>query len=136
MPRRARTEPDEIDLRLDLAAGADAPSRARAALRTLQSELSRDEMTSLGLAVSELVTNSVRHSGAAATAAISLRVVLTPEAARVEVTDPGEGFEPERHGASADERGGWGLYLVDQLAHRWWVESGATTRVICEFARP
>lgn len=135
MPTLERTKPDEIDLRLDLPPAADAPARARDALRALEPELSLDEMTSLGLAVSELVTNSVRHSGAAVSAEIGLRVLLTPHAARVEVTDPGGGFEPDVRARSRDELGGWGLYLVDQLARRWWIEGGATTRVVCELAR-
>lgn len=135
MPTLERTTPDQIDLRLELSPNAEAPSRAREALSALEPELTLDEMISLGLAVSELVTNGVRHSGAAPGARIGLRVALTPDLARVEVTDPGRGFDPEVRAGAEDDLGGWGLFLVDQLARRWWVEGGSSTRVICELAR-
>lgn len=135
MPTLERATSDQIALRLDLPPDAQAPARAREALSALEPELTLDEMISLGLVVSELVTNGVRHSAAAPGGRIGLRVELTPDRARVEVTDPGHGFDPDVRPGTADDVGGWGLYLVDQLARRWWVEGGATTRVICELAR-
>ncbi len=40
---------------------------------------------------------------------------------RVEVIDEGRGFRPSVREPRADAEGGWGLYLVDQLADRWGV---------------
>jgi anti-sigma regulatory factor (Ser/Thr protein kinase) len=48
---------------------------------------------------------------------------------RVEVTDPGPGFEPHADLPARDETGGWGLFLTERLADRWGVEreGGLTT---------
>lgn len=84
------------------------------------------------LLVSELVTNSVRHSGEGEQARIVLAARLTPDFARIEVRDGGPGFDPDvRHGAN-----GFGLRMLDALASRWGVdrdESG--TRVWFEVDR-
>ena len=69
------------------------------------------------LLVSELVSNSVRH---AAADSIGIRFEVNPQNVRVEVADPGPGFNP--NGApptSGQPAGGWGLRLVDEMADRW-----------------
>lgn len=71
------------------------------------------------LLVSETVGNAVRHSGAARGAKIVVYARLDDDRARVEVVDPGPGFDPEvRHGAE-----GFGLRLIDKLASQWGVEA-------------
>jgi anti-sigma regulatory factor (Ser/Thr protein kinase) len=72
----------------------------------------------LRLIVSELVTNVVRHAGLDANQELQLRGVVDEGRVRVEVSDPGKGFEPDVV-PSADRGSGWGLYILDQLAHRW-----------------
>jgi len=47
---------------------------------------------------------------------------------RVAVQDHGDGFSPAPRNGRPDEPGGFGLYLVGQLADRWGVEiDGGTT---------
>jgi anti-sigma regulatory factor (Ser/Thr protein kinase) len=109
-----------------------APSRARRAMRSrLESVLEADLLDRAMLLVSELVTNSVRHGGLRPDQEIELTVRASPEHLRVEVAEPGAGFEvepgprPRREGPA----GGWGLYLVDRLASAWGVERNGLTKV-------
>jgi anti-sigma regulatory factor (Ser/Thr protein kinase) len=74
------------------------------------------------LLVSELVTNSIRHSGLRPGDLIGVDVTWSPTKVRVDVRDRPEaaphrstGFIRPRPGADS----GWGLYLVDRLASRW-----------------
>jgi anti-sigma regulatory factor (Ser/Thr protein kinase) len=81
------------------------------------------------LLVTELVTNSVRHSHASAPIRFHARMGLGRVQAEVE--DGGPGFDPEiRHTAP-----GFGLRLLDRLATRWGVEQGPPTRVWFEVDR-
>ena len=85
------------------------------------------------LLVTELVTNSVRHAEAQA---VDMRVKVTRDQVRLEVTDRGPGFEFEAREAGQDLEGGWGLYLVDRLADRWGISNeGGTSRVWAEIDR-
>jgi hypothetical protein len=54
---------------------------------------------------------------------------VTESTVRVEVADRGEGFEPVPRDADRSRPGGWGLYLVDQLADRWGVARDQMNRV-------
>jgi anti-sigma regulatory factor (Ser/Thr protein kinase) len=78
----------------------------------------------------------VRHGGRPGVA-VSVTVRADPQTMRVEVTDRGAGFDPERLGAPSRERGGgWGLPIVAALAHRWGVEHDPHTTVWFEIDRP
>ncbi|MEX2274636.1 MAG: SpoIIE family protein phosphatase [Actinomycetota bacterium] len=99
---------------------------ARHAMEELRFRVSKGVLDDVRLLVSELVTNSVRHSGAGRGELIALRVDIEEAHVRVEVADHGVGFDPVRAEASAVELeglpGGWGLRLVEQVADRWGVE--------------
>jgi anti-sigma regulatory factor (Ser/Thr protein kinase) len=69
--------------------------------------------------VTELVSNAVRHGGAGKEAQVVLHLALAPRCVRVEVCDRGAGFEPGRPTPYGE--GGYGLFLVDELASRWGV---------------
>ena len=43
----------------------------------------------------------------------------------VEVADSGEGFDPESAPRGPGEPGGWGLYLVEQIADAWGIRPTA-----------
>ena len=125
--------PSEDLVNLRLAGGPDAAALARRALARLEDDLDQDTVDVIRLLVTELVTNSVRHARAQA---VDMRVHVTREQVRLEVTDRGPGFEFEERTAGQDPEGGWGLYLVDRLADRWGLDTGAgASRVWAELDR-
>ena len=119
-----------IELDLQLHAGATAPSYARALVGGLQERVSPDVLDDLVLLVSEVVTNCVRHAGLGSGDPIRLQIKATEESVRLDVVDQGTGFvPPEIVEHDLREPGGWGLYIVDQLADRWGVERRQGSRV-------
>ncbi len=122
-------------VRVSLAAGPDAPGRAREALTALASSLHERERNALLLVASELVTNSVRHSGARRGEALELILSTEPARVRLAVQDPGPGFDPPSLAGARERIGGWGLALVAELVDRWWVEPGPPKQVVCELDR-
>lgn len=107
---------------LSLRGGPAAPAAARAAVDALNDVLSGSAHDDLRLLVSEIVGNAVRHAGMTRRTAVELVLAVEPgRFARIEITDKGPGFEPHvEHGREGG--GGWGLFLLDQLADRWGVE--------------
>jgi anti-sigma regulatory factor (Ser/Thr protein kinase) len=122
---------DEM-LKVRLAGGRDAPSRARSALRSLNGSLA-GLAEPVRLLVSELVTNSVKHGGAGPRSLIEVVLTASRDKVRVEVADPGPGFEPQ---VQPHDCGGFGFLLVDRLADRWGVQSEQGSRVWFEIDRP
>lgn len=113
--------------------GPDAAAQARDAIASLRGDLDPSVRDTLRLLVTELVANSVRH---AAADAVTLRVLVRPQAVRTEVTDSGPGFDPADAGVPRDDHSGYGLFMVSRLATRWGVSrAGRTTRVWFELAR-
>jgi PAS domain S-box-containing protein len=115
----------------DLGGGPEAISRARHAVaEILEGAVSSERLYDVQLLVSEVVTNAVRHGGARMGEHVDLRVSLTADDVRLEVRDPGPGFNelapalPE-----ADSGGGYGLYLVDLYSTAWGVSAGEGTCV-------
>ena len=123
----------EIDLRLR--PDADSPAEARRSLEALRPGLNDVLVDDAVLLVSEIVSNSVRHASLDDTDAIEVRVRGSRSKLRVDVMDPGPGFDPERIRPSQHE-GGWGLRLLDRLATRWGVERNDVTRVWFELTSP
>ena len=120
-------------LTIRLSGGPKAPARARNALRCLDRTLS-DLRGDVDLLVSELVSNSVMHAGAEQ---IELHADAGPEQVRIEVSDAGPGFDPERDTTADRDRveGGYGLFIVDQLADRWGVSRDRNSSVWLEIDR-
>ena len=100
-----------------------AIARARHALDGLYGELGERLHRTAELLVSELVSNSVRHSKAT-NGAIELVASVTPTVVRVEVSDDGEGFEPPP-ATSDDAESGRGLGLVRELGVEMMITLGA-----------
>jgi anti-sigma regulatory factor (Ser/Thr protein kinase) len=113
--------PFDIDLRL--APDVRAPEAARRSLDALRPSLDGAVVDEAMLLVSELVTNSVRHADLGPEDTIAVRVLTTPSALRIEVADPGPGFDPAAL-PSPNGHGGWGLSLLDRIAARWGVSRG------------
>ena len=106
--------------RAELPGGPRAPQLARRAVEEhFSTELDEDRLASVELLTTELVSNAVRHGGADESNRVVLHVALAPGCLRVEVCDPGRGFEvrmPHPYG-----EGGYGLFIVSEVASRWGV---------------
>jgi anti-sigma regulatory factor (Ser/Thr protein kinase) len=122
-------------LALTLPGGSGAPAVARQALgEALDGRVSEHVHDDALIIVSELATNAVRHGGARSEGEeLEVHAALLPGALRLEVCDPGGGFEPGGHGPRAD--GGYGLQVLDRLATRWGVAGAAPVTVWVEFER-
>jgi anti-sigma regulatory factor (Ser/Thr protein kinase) len=96
---------------------ASVPKARRLAREYAAREMTDEQCGKLDLAVSEVVSNAVRHSGAAEE--IALALTRKDGYLCVRVTDGGTGLVPQP-GAMATEPGaGFGLFLVEQLTRRW-----------------
>jgi anti-sigma regulatory factor (Ser/Thr protein kinase) len=101
----------------------EAIRTARNATEVLEPLIPPEQLDDVRLLVSELVTNSVRHARFAPSDWLRLRLAASDGNNRVEVHDPGPGFEataPARPEPMAES--GWGMYLVEQLADRWGID--------------
>ena len=95
------------------------PRAARRARRALaEAHIPDDLEHTVGLLATELIANSLRHAGMQEDQRIVFAARFIADLVRVEVHDPGPGFDP---GARHDVRG-YGLRMVDKLASRWGVE--------------
>jgi anti-sigma regulatory factor (Ser/Thr protein kinase) len=122
---------DGISVRLR--GGPEAAARARRALSKLRADIDPPLMETLRLLVTELVSNSVRHARADT---VVLKVLVGRTAVLTEVTDAGPGFDPEQTGKPGTDDSGWGLFLVERLAHRWGVaQKDDATKVWFELRR-
>ena len=124
-------------LRVRLGSGPDAAAEARRAIARLRADLDPPLMDTLRLLVTELVTNSVRHTQCNA---LTLKVAVGRSAVLTEVTDDGPSFDVEPYEAETAEEHdpgfGWGLFLVQRLAKNWGVkEDGDSKRVWFELCR-
>jgi len=126
----ARTADRRSSFAFTLEPGAHAPADARRQLQArLPGILTPSLIDDVLLLTTELVTNSVRHSPAAAEGTVHVAVMLAPERIRVEVSDPGGGFaHVPRHPGTLSE-GGRGLFLVEALSDRWGMGDGDRTAV-------
>ena len=78
---------------VDLTRDPDSAAEARRALGEVSDHLTPRRLEDARLLVSELVTNAIRHAGLADGDVIRLVVVSGDRALRIEVCDPGPGFE-------------------------------------------
>jgi anti-sigma regulatory factor (Ser/Thr protein kinase) len=103
-----------------LQGNVEAPGRARRVLAEhVRGRVPEDLLPTLELLVTELVTNGVLHGGANGNAAVMLHVHLHERLVRVQVTDPGGGFDPQSAFRTPGPDGGWGLLMVRQLSDAW-----------------
>ena len=118
---------------LILAPSTQAPSKARQLLADVLDDRSGSEaLPRAQLALSEVITNAVRHGGEG-----DVLVAGTPKQGYlcVQVTDTGDGFAPRPRAFELDDDdGGFGLFLVERLTRRWGLtREDSNTRVWFEF---
>lgn len=105
---------------LRLGASELAPQQVRHELEELGRELDPGVLDRLLVVATELITNSVRHSGARERGEeILVEVRLAHPTLLVKVCDKGPGFEPTPRQPDPLAEGGRGLLLVDLLSERW-----------------
>jgi len=97
--------------------GVDSAAEARRAIAQLRADLDPPLMETLRLLVTELVTNSVRHTDCDS---LTLSIAIGRSGVLTEVVDTGPEFDPEE-AASDDPDCGWGLFLVQRLSQNWGV---------------
>jgi anti-sigma regulatory factor (Ser/Thr protein kinase) len=104
----------------------EAGSAARRAVLARNGDLPASVRDGALLLVTELVTNAVRHAKIGPEQSLRVELRFSPSRVRVEVLDPGTGFARTRAPSRGDEAGGWGLFLVDQIANRSGVRRAAS----------
>ena len=127
MTDSANTPPEEGPLgaliELKLRGGPQAACQAREELVARNGMVPGPVRAELLLLLTELVTNAVRHGGANGGLPLEVVVARSPRGLRVGVTDPGAGFDwREPESTPSAEESGYGLLLVDRMAHRWGIE--------------
>jgi anti-sigma regulatory factor (Ser/Thr protein kinase) len=122
-------------LNLTLTEGSGAAAAARRRLLEGNGMLPPAIRDDVLLLVSELVTNAVRHAGAGLERPLQVQLLPGRGSVLVAVADEGPGFTRRPNPSAGNEPGGWGLFLVDQIADRWGVECTTSgTRVWFEIA--
>jgi anti-sigma regulatory factor (Ser/Thr protein kinase) len=110
-----------------IASSPRAPGIARREVEKVAPAVDDGVLRDAQLLVSEVVTNSVKHSGSEDP--IRLRVWTRPRGLKVEVADGGFGFEPAQPSSRDDAEGGRGLMILDMLADRWGTSWDGNARV-------
>ena len=127
-------EPAEVAIPLDV----QAPGVARSVVADrLADQVAPRVLEMALLLVSELVTNSVRHSGVPEGEDVVVRVDLWRDGCRLEVEDPGRDGVIAPQPQDLLNGGGMGLNLVQMLSERWGVvrAAGGPTRVWVQLPR-
>ena len=109
-------------LNLVLTEEVGAAAAARRALCEEDEGLPATVRDDVLLLVSELVSNAVVHAGAGPERPLQVQVLRGPRWVVVTVSDEGPGFTWRPSPEGGNESGGWGLFLVDQIADCWGVE--------------
>src|SRR5436189_3561950 len=82
-----------------------------------------DVLSYATLLVTELFSNSIKHSGLGPDDRIRITVRWTGQRLHVIVRDRTDGSSPPLYAESRrpppDAEAGWGLFLVDRIASRW-----------------
>lgn len=122
---RRMTMDGSLDLTLAPEPGSVAEARAKVS-HAIEAHVAGREADTVKLLVSELVTNAVKYGDG--NHPVELHAHWNSEV-RIEVCDHNGGFTPGPRIGELDDAGGFGLYLVGQLADRWGVDSGEGTTV-------
>lgn len=113
------------EMNLTLETNEEAPRISRRKLSEIRSEV-EPRYDDLALVISELVSNSVRHSGQPT---VSVSIEAKADRVRLEVRDPGPGFDPDHHAGD-----GMGLRIVGRIADTWGIDNDGECTVWVEVA--
>ncbi|MFF3444784.1 ATP-binding protein [Streptosporangium sp. NPDC002721] len=103
---------------IDLPSVRESVSRARSEVRKWLG-VNHPAIDDVLLAVSELVTNSIKHSDSKVGDFIGLTVAATDEIIYVEVNDPGSMFSGPHVRKEMDAEDGRGLLIVREISLEW-----------------
>jgi anti-sigma regulatory factor (Ser/Thr protein kinase) len=118
-------------LEVELPRQREAPRVARQLLaERFGTSLTAEELDTVRLLVSELVTNAVLHGHGQ----ITMKAQVGDAQVRVDVIDGGSGFERHVRHTGFDALGGRGLQIVESESSRWGISEG-TTHVWFELER-
>jgi serine/threonine-protein kinase RsbW len=144
------SESEELEgmrsVRLRVPARAEYIALPRLALSGLADIVTLPEelLADLKLALTEAVSNSVRHAYAGGGGFVSIAYELSGSALAVEVVDDGKGFDPERPPALEGEElteGGLGIAIIRTIADEFELHSrpgvrGSRLRFVKRLQRP
>jgi anti-sigma regulatory factor (Ser/Thr protein kinase) len=105
-------------------------AQARLFLDRVRDELDSDVFENARLLTSELVANAIEHVSEEGD--LEVRITLGGGVLRIEVLDPGPGFEPPPRPRDSDR--GWGLHFTERLASRWAADYEGRARVWFELS--
>jgi len=133
---RFRDAGEQVEARLPLDALAPGGARILAA-QYLRDRVAAPVLDSVLLLLSELVTNSVRHSNAPSAEGVIVRLRLTRAMLRLEVEDSGHDGAIATRPPDQQNGGGFGLNIVQTLSDGWGIERSAHrgTRVWAQLQR-
>ena len=133
-------------VRLRVPARAEYVALARLALSGLADIVALPEelLADLKLALTEAVSNSVRHAYADGAGFVSIAYELTGDTLAVEVVDDGKGFDPDRPPALEGEElteGGLGIAIIRTIADEFQLDSrpgarGSRLRFVKQLRQP
>jgi anti-sigma regulatory factor (Ser/Thr protein kinase) len=115
------------EVNLTLKPNNDAPRISRSRLSEIRSDL-EPRYDDVALVVTELVSNSIRHSG---NGEVTVSIWASNDRIRLEVSDHGPCFDIDR---PRDD--GLGLSIVNEVADVWGVDQSGECTVWVEMARP
>ena len=130
---------DDASATVAIPLGAEAPRIARGVIELcLADRVAPSALEIAQLLASELVSNSVRHSGVPEGEAIVVRVHLSSGICRLEVEDPGHDGVIALRPPDPCRTGGLGLNLLAALSESWGVGRAAAgpTRVWAQLPCP
>jgi serine/threonine-protein kinase RsbW len=122
------------EIRLRIPAKAEYITLCRLALTGLAQlrDMGDDTLAELKLALTEAVSNSVRHAyGPDGAGHVDVTYELRPEGLGIEVVDDGEGFDPEEGPSFEGEElseGGLGIAIIRAIADEFEIASAPGAR--------
>lgn len=118
--------------------GPTAPSQMRSLLdRELAGEVPDERLAELRLLTTEVVTNSVQHGRVGCDGWVSSTISVGQDRVRVEVRDSSRAAgTPRRKTPDYENGGGFGLFLLDEVAASWGVERDSGLCVWFELSLP